>query len=104
MDNNKYHFSNIDPNIPLYSIGFVEKKIGISASTIRAWENLGLIKPSRTVGGHRRYSRQHINKLLFIQSLTSAGYKISAIPTILKNKKEGSLTQKIRTLNQLSKK
>ena len=41
----------------LHSIGFIAKYYGVSPSTIRRWESLGVIPQSvRPRGGHRRYS------------------------------------------------
>ena len=41
----------------LHSIGFIAKYYGVSPSTIRRWESLGVIPQSvRTPGGHRRFS------------------------------------------------
>ena len=39
------------------------KAVGVSISTLRRWEYLGKLVPSRTVGGHRRYNLQDIKKL-----------------------------------------
>ena len=40
----------------LYSIGYVAKFYGVSPSTIRRWEALGIISSAvRTFGGHRRF-------------------------------------------------
>ena len=41
----------------LHSIGFIAKFYGVSPSTIRRWESLGIIPKSvRTFGGHRRFA------------------------------------------------
>lgn len=41
----------------LHSIGFIAKYYGVSPSTVRRWEALGIIPKSvRTPGGHRRFS------------------------------------------------
>ena len=40
-----------------HSIGFIAKYYGVSPSTVRRWEALGIIPKSvRTPGGHRRFS------------------------------------------------
>ena len=37
------------------SISEASSFIGVSTSTLRRYERLGLINPTRTIGGHRRY-------------------------------------------------
>jgi excisionase family DNA binding protein len=40
------------------------KYLGVSIRTLYRWEDSGLLKPRRTPGGHRRYSREDIDALL----------------------------------------
>ncbi|SRR5579884_714450 len=44
-------------------IGKVAQTLGISASMIRAWEKLGLIRPARTDSAYRLYGREDIRIL-----------------------------------------
>lgn len=46
-----------------FSIGTASNVTGLSQTTIRYWEKIGLIKSQRTDGGHRRYSHADIRKL-----------------------------------------
>ena len=53
---------------PIYSIGAVERMLGIPAATIRNWEQrYGLIAPQRSPGGHRLYARRQIEQLRFLK-------------------------------------
>jgi putative resolvase len=45
------------------SIGDAARITGVSISTLRRWERQGLIEPSRTLGGQRRYSVQSLKRL-----------------------------------------
>jgi len=45
------------------SIGEAARIAGVSISTLRRWERQGLIEPSRTLGGQRRYSVQGLRNL-----------------------------------------
>ena len=59
---------------PIYSIGAVERMIGISAATIRNWEDrYGLITPQRSPGGHRLYSRAQVEQLRFVKRELARG-------------------------------
>ncbi|WP_235401645.1 MerR family transcriptional regulator [Rubrobacter aplysinae] len=51
------------------SIGETARYIGVSTQALRGWENEGLIKPRRSQGGTRYYSRQDLERLRGIQQL-----------------------------------
>jgi DNA-binding transcriptional MerR regulator/methylmalonyl-CoA mutase cobalamin-binding subunit len=68
------------PAEKLYTIGTVSKLTGVGAITLRAWERrYGLIQPVRKESGHRLYSREHIDQINRITSLTQKGMRISQI-------------------------
>ena len=48
----------------MISIKEAGKILGVSTKTLRRWEKEGKIKPSRTLGNHRRYDENEIIKLL----------------------------------------
>jgi DNA-binding transcriptional MerR regulator len=52
---------------PLFSIGAVSRMLDLSAVTIRTWESrYGLVKPERSAGGQRLYSREQVEQLRFV--------------------------------------
>lgn len=68
------------PGEKLYTIGTVSKLTGVGAITLRAWERRhGLIHPVRKESGHRLYTRNHIDQINRITSLTQNGLRISQI-------------------------
>jgi len=80
----------------LFSIGDVSKSAGVSAQTIRNWETLGILHPDRTIGGHRRYRLEDVNKLKSKKILTS--YEIllwENIRTELISKSQSEDTDKV---------
>ena len=59
---------------PVYSIGAAARMLDVSASTLRAWEErYGLVRPARSDGSQRLYSRAQIEQLKYIKSLLDAG-------------------------------
>src|SRR5512132_259874 len=55
-------------DLPIYSIGAVERMLDIPAATIRNWEErYGLVKPERSDGGHRLYARAQVEQLRFVK-------------------------------------
>jgi DNA-binding transcriptional MerR regulator len=53
-----------------YSIDNVSKITGVNPSTIRYWDNIGLISASRSaVNNYRTFTQRHIDEILMIQAL-----------------------------------
>ena len=48
----------------ILSIGEVAHLLGVNVATLRNWHKLGLLQPHMTMGGHRRYAKCDIDKLL----------------------------------------
>jgi DNA-binding transcriptional MerR regulator len=58
----------------LFSIGAVARMLDVSAATIRTWETrYGLVKPQRSGGGQRLYSRDQVDQLRFVKTQVDAG-------------------------------
>lgn len=47
----------------LLTVEEAAKELGVSGKTIREWDNNGKLETTRTVGGHRRISREEIEKI-----------------------------------------
>ena len=61
MPNSKRHM--LDPDKPVYSIGSVARRLGVSVQTLRLYESEGLILARKSSGGQRRYSETDIERL-----------------------------------------
>jgi DNA-binding transcriptional MerR regulator len=65
---------NADRTDGIYSIGAVARMLGISAQTLRAWEDrYQQIVPARSSGGQRLYSRDQVDQLSFIRNQIELG-------------------------------
>lgn len=60
---------NHDTLDPVISIGILASKVGLSVSSIRKYEDEGLIIPHRTDSGHRMFSYEDISRIQTIQHL-----------------------------------
>lgn len=59
---------------PLYSIGAAAKIVDVPAATLRAWEErYGVVRPLRSEGSQRLYSRNQVEQLKFIKAQLDAG-------------------------------
>ena len=63
-------------------IGEVAEQLKITVRTIRYYEEEGLLKPSRTNGGTRLYTEQHLARLRAILHLTENGFPLEVIRSV----------------------
>ena len=78
-----------DENEPVYLISVVAKLMNIHPQTLRQYEREGLLKPSRTEGRMRLYSKRDIDKLQVILTLArEMGVNLAGIDIILQLKDE----------------
>jgi DNA-binding transcriptional MerR regulator len=74
----------------IYNLKAVIHEVGLSAATLRAWERrYGLLKPQRSQGGHRLYSRQDIEMLRWLVQKQKEGLSISHAVEMWKSLHEG---------------
>ena len=65
---------------PLYSIGEISEKSGLSARTVRYYEELALLPDvRRRAGGRRVYGDDELERLRFIQRLKTLGLSLAEI-------------------------
>lgn len=67
----------------LYVISVAAELAGMHPQTLRFYERKGLVEPSRTGGGNRRYSEADIVRLRRIASLTASGLNLEGAKRIL---------------------
>lgn len=65
------------------SISEVARQIGIKASTIRYYEEIGLLLPPERVGGQRRYDHSVLRRLAVIQRARQTGFSLDEIRRLL---------------------
>jgi MerR family transcriptional regulator, redox-sensitive transcriptional activator SoxR len=66
-----------------FGIGELVRRSGVAASTIRYYEQIGLLPPSRRVNTKRRYDSSIMRKLDVIGLAKRAGFKINEIQGLL---------------------
>jgi MerR family transcriptional regulator/heat shock protein HspR len=81
-----------EPDRALFSISVAAELSGLHPQTLRAYEREGLVEPTRTPGGTRRYSGAEIDRLREISALAEAGVNIAGMRRVL------DLEKTVRTL------
>ena len=67
----------------VYGISMAAELAGAGTQSLRLWERHGLLDPSRTSGGTRRYSADDVDRLRRIIGLVDAGVNIAGIARVL---------------------
>lgn len=68
---------------PVYVISVAAELAGVHPQTLRVYERKGLLDPSRTSGGSRRFSERDLARLRHIQDLTAAGLNLEGVRRVL---------------------
>jgi DNA-binding transcriptional MerR regulator len=82
---------------PVYAISVAAELTGTGVQSLRLYERVGLIEPSRTSGGTRRYSDADIARLRRVVDLATDGINLAGIAAILRLEDH---IAKLRTENQ----
>jgi DNA-binding transcriptional MerR regulator len=71
-------------------IGDVAQRAGLSAATVRYYEEIDLLPaPSRSLKGYRSYSERTVEELCFIRKAQALGFSLDEIREILKLSRSG---------------
>lgn len=65
------------------NIGDVVERSGLPAKTIRYYEDIGFIKPKRSLNGYRQFDEKELHKLAFIGRARSLGFTIEDCRSLL---------------------
>ncbi|KRF08182.1 heat-shock protein [Arthrobacter sp. Soil782] len=74
---------SVDVNMPIYVISVAAELADMHPQTLRQYDRLGLVIPSRAPGRARRYSQRDVNVLREVQRLSQEGVSLEGIRRIL---------------------
>ena len=72
-----------DDTTPVFVISVAAELTGLHAQTLRQYDRLGLVSPTRTSGGGRRYSRHDIAVLREVVRLSGLGLGLEGVRQVL---------------------
>jgi MerR family transcriptional regulator/heat shock protein HspR len=68
----------------LFFISMAARQLGLHPQTLRKYERLGLVRPTRTIGSVRLYSRGEIDRLRLIKHLVDeVGVNLAGVQRLL---------------------
>jgi len=75
-----------------FAIGTVADRYGVPATTLRYWEDFGLLPPQERSSGQRRYDQDALRRIMFIRMAKQSGLSLNAIRALLAGNDHRGLT------------
>jgi MerR family transcriptional regulator/heat shock protein HspR len=72
-----------DPDYPAYTTGRAAEVLGVRQAFLRSLDTAGVVRPQRTEGGRRRYTRRQLTLAARIRELFDQGHTLAAALRIL---------------------
>jgi DNA-binding transcriptional MerR regulator len=72
-----------DENLPLFTVGQVSIMLEVQQAFLRRLDDFGVVRPSRSGGGQRRYTRREITVVQYVVQLAGEGVSLAGIRRIL---------------------
>ena len=72
-----------DENLPLFTVGQVSVMLEVQQAFLRRLDEFGVVRPSRSDGGQRRYTRREITVVQYVVRLADEGMRLAGIRRVL---------------------
>ena len=72
-----------DPDYPALTMSQAAELLGVQAAFLRSLDSSGALQPSRSPGGHRRYSRAQLGLAARLRGLLDDGHSLASAETIV---------------------
>ncbi len=88
-----------DENTPMFVISVAAELAVMHPQTLRQYDRMGLVVPTRTGGGGRRYTMRNVAQLREIARLSAEGVSLEGIKRVLELENQNAeLKQRVRDL------
>jgi len=82
-----------DENLPLFTVGQVAEMLEVQQAFLRRLDEFGVVRPSRSSGGQRRYSRTEVTVVRYVSQLADEGMTLAAIRRVLELEEQVKILQ-----------
>jgi MerR family transcriptional regulator/heat shock protein HspR len=72
-----------DANMPLFTVGQVSEMLEVQQAFLRRLDEFRVVRPSRSAGGQRRYTRNEIVAVRYVVELMDDGLTLAAVRRVL---------------------
>lgn len=77
------HRATVADDLPVYPMSVAARLTGLHPQTLRAYDRASLVRPRRSEGGNRLYSRRDVDRLRHVDELTGLGVNYEGVRRIL---------------------
>jgi len=77
-----------EEDLPLFTVGQVAQMLEVQQAFLRRLDEFGVVRPSRSSGGQRRYSRTEVTVVRYVAQLADEGMTLAAIRRVLELEQE----------------
>ena len=92
---------DLNQDTPLFVISVAAELSGMHPQTLRQYDRMGLVSPTRTMGKSRRYTMQDVAKLREVSKLSAEGVSLEGIKRVLELVNENAeLASRVRNLER----
>jgi MerR family transcriptional regulator, heat shock protein HspR len=72
-----------DENMPLFTVGQVAEMLEVQQAFLRRLDEFQVVRPTRSAGGQRRYTRNEMVVVRYVVELIDDGLTLSAVRRVL---------------------
>jgi DNA-binding transcriptional MerR regulator len=72
-----------DENLPLFTVGQVAATLEVQHAFLRRLDEFGVVRPSRSAGGQRRYTRHEVTTVAYVVRLVEDGLTLPGVRRVL---------------------
>ncbi|NMO88285.1 MerR family transcriptional regulator [Actinomycetospora sp. TBRC 11914] len=72
-----------DPDHPTFGMGQAAELLEVTPAFLRSLDAAGLLSPARSAGGHRRYSRNQLDRVVALREMAEQGHTLASAAEIL---------------------
>jgi DNA-binding transcriptional MerR regulator len=84
----------------MYSSQTFARLTGITTKSLRHYERVGILSPTRTAAGYRRYSSVELSRVYQTLALKSLGFSLKVIKTVLDGRTVDLIAHRERLLSE----
>jgi DNA-binding transcriptional MerR regulator len=87
-----------------WTVGELAHQAGVSVRTLHHYDEIGLLRPTRTAAGHRRSTEPDVARFTQVVALRSVGLSLGEIRRCLESGEAlaGTLTRQLRDLERVA--
>lgn len=72
-----------DPDYPAFTTGQAAQLLGVQEAFLRSLDTADVVRPQRSGGGHRRYSRRQLTLVARVREQLDQGHTLAAAARII---------------------